>query len=227
MSVNSGAICAGQSFTMTPSGATTYTYSSGSDVVSPIVGQSYTVTGTDVNGCVSAAAAVSTVSVNALPAVSAAASQTLLCDDGSTGSSILTASTSATTYLWSDGAATMTTAVTPTTTTTYTVTVTDVCSAEAYVTITVSNCNGIKDLTSAYIEVYPNPTNGLVNISLPDGIEGSVSVEVFDAIGKLAMKEDLTTNLTTINLARFEDGMYFFKIINNNTAIKISKIVKQ
>jgi len=227
VTVNSGVICAGQSFTMTPSGATTYTYSSGSDVVSPIVGQSYTVTGTDVNGCVSAAAAVSTVSVNALPAVSATASQTLLCDDGSTGSSILTASTSATTYLWSDGATTMTTAVTPTTTTTYTVTVTDVCSAEAYVTITVSNCNGIKDLTSAYIEVYPNPTNGLVNISLPDGIEGNVSVEVFDAIGKLVMKEDLTTNLTTINLAKFEDGMYFFKIIKNNNAIKISKIVKQ
>jgi hypothetical protein len=227
VSVNSGVICAGQSFTMTPSGATTYTYSSGSDVVSPIVNESYTVTGTDANGCVSAAAAVSTVSVNALPAVSATASQTLLCDDGSTGSSILTASTSATTYLWSDGATTMTTAVTPTTTTTYTVTVTDLCSAEAYVTITVSNCNGIKDLTSAYIEVYPNPTNGLVNISLPDGIDGSVSVEVFDAIGKLVMKEDLTTNLTTINLAKFEDGMYFFKIIKNNNAIKISKIVKQ
>ncbi|MCF8422828.1 MAG: T9SS type A sorting domain-containing protein [Bacteroidia bacterium] len=221
-------VCPSETTTLTASGAASYTWSSGGTTSTELVtvnsASIYTVTGEDL-GCTNTTTVA--VGLNPIPSVLATASQTLLCDNGSTGSSILTASTSATTYLWSDGATTMTTAVTPTTTTTYTVTVTDVCSAEAYVTITVSNCNGIKDLTSAYIEVYPNPTNGLVNISMPDGIEGSVSVEVFDAIGKLVMKEDLTTNLTTINLAKFEDGMYFFKIIKNNNAIKISKIVKQ
>jgi hypothetical protein len=70
VSVTSGAICNGQSFTMVPSGADTYTYSSGTAVVTPTTNASYTVTGTDVNGCVTAMDAVSSVTVNAIPTVS-------------------------------------------------------------------------------------------------------------------------------------------------------------
>ena len=70
VAVNSGSICAGQVFTMTPSGATTYTYSSPGNTVSPSVGiSSYSVTGTDANGCVSSTAAISSLTVQALPVI--------------------------------------------------------------------------------------------------------------------------------------------------------------
>lgn len=65
VSVNSGTLCAGGSFTMTPSGANTYTFSSGSAVVSPTVTSTYTVTGTDALGCSNVA--VSNVIVNVPP----------------------------------------------------------------------------------------------------------------------------------------------------------------
>ena len=71
ISVNSGSICNGQSFTMTPGGANTYTYSSGSAIVSPVTTTAYSVTGTSTAGCVSAAPAISNVTVIALPVVSA------------------------------------------------------------------------------------------------------------------------------------------------------------
>ncbi len=51
ITVNSGTICSGNSFTIVPSGATTYTISGGSTVVSPTVTSNYTVMGTGVNGC--------------------------------------------------------------------------------------------------------------------------------------------------------------------------------
>ncbi len=70
ITVNSGAICSGQSFTMNPSGAMSYTYSSGSAIVSPTVNSSYSVTGTSSQGCVSSVAAVSNVTVNSLPVIS-------------------------------------------------------------------------------------------------------------------------------------------------------------
>jgi gliding motility-associated-like protein len=67
--VNSGAICAGQSFTMVPTGASTYTYSNGSSVDTPTTNTTYSVSGTGINGCVSAIAAISSVTVNSYPTV--------------------------------------------------------------------------------------------------------------------------------------------------------------
>jgi hypothetical protein len=72
VSVTSGSICAGSSYTMVASGATSYTYSSGSNVVSPSTNTSYTVIGSNSNGC--ANTAVSNVTVNSIftPTVSIA-----------------------------------------------------------------------------------------------------------------------------------------------------------
>ena len=222
-------VCAGSTATLTAGGATNYTWTAAgtasTQVVTPTAASVYTVTG-ETAGC-SNTATVS-VGVNAVPVVTAISSQTLLCDDGSTGAAILTASTSASTYSWSDGATTMTTSVTPTTTTTYTVTVTELgCSADAFVTVTVSNCNGVKELIANGINVYPNPTNGILNISISSELAGNTSIEVYDAIGKLVIKETLSTETTTINTTKLTDGIYVFKVINNNQAIKIGKIVKQ
>jgi hypothetical protein len=68
--VNSGPICIGQTFTMTPFGASTYSYSNGSATVSPIISSSYSVTGTSIQGCASFNTAVSSVTVNATPTIS-------------------------------------------------------------------------------------------------------------------------------------------------------------
>lgn len=63
ISVNSGSICSGNSFTITPGGAATYTIQGGNAVVSPTANATYTVMGTSSLGCVSASAAVSSVTV--------------------------------------------------------------------------------------------------------------------------------------------------------------------
>ena len=64
ITVNSGAICAGQSFTINPNGANTYTIQGGNAVVSPAINSSYTVAGTSTAGCVSPAVATSSLTVN-------------------------------------------------------------------------------------------------------------------------------------------------------------------
>lgn len=71
INVNSGAVCAGNVFSMTPTGASTYTYSNGSSTVIPAANASYTVTGTSVQGCVSTVPAVAHVTVNSLPFITA------------------------------------------------------------------------------------------------------------------------------------------------------------
>ncbi len=71
VSVNSGAICAGDIFTITPTGAATYVFSSGSNTVAPVTNSSYSITGTSAAGCGSALMAIADVTVNPLPVVTA------------------------------------------------------------------------------------------------------------------------------------------------------------
>lgn len=120
LSVNSGSICSSQTFTINPSGATTYTYSSGSNTVAPSVNSTYTVTGTDLNGCKNLIGAISTVSVNQLPTITASQNASVCV-----GTSTLLNASGASTYSWTTGATSPSITITPTISTTYTVTGTD------------------------------------------------------------------------------------------------------
>jgi hypothetical protein len=96
-SVNSGTICQGSSFTMNPTGATSYTYSSGSAVVNPTITTSYTVTGINSTGC--SGVTISTVNVNPNPTVTVPSGT--ICQ----GSTFTITPTGATSYTYSNGTA--------------------------------------------------------------------------------------------------------------------------
>lgn len=70
ITVNSGTLCVGKSFTLVPSGAASYTYSTGSAIVIPSTGNTtYSVTGTSTAGCTSTVSALSNVTVYPLPTI--------------------------------------------------------------------------------------------------------------------------------------------------------------
>jgi hypothetical protein len=226
---SSASVCAGSSATLTAGGATNYTWTSGgstdTEVVTPTVATVYTVTG-ETSGC-SNTNTVS-VGVNPIPSVSASASNTLICYNLGE-SSVLTVSTSATSYTWSNGANTMSTTVTPTVGTTYTVEVSDGnCNATATVFVDAQTCTGIQSITATSgINVYPNPSNGILNVAIASELSGNTSIEIYDAIGKLVVTENLSSELTTINTSKLTEGVYMYKVINNNKTVKIGKVVKQ
>jgi hypothetical protein len=76
INVSGGEICDGSSFTISPSGASTYTFSSGSAIVSPTANTTYSIIGTSAQGCVSAIALVN-VTVNPVPVANAGPDQTV------------------------------------------------------------------------------------------------------------------------------------------------------
>lgn len=136
ISVNSGSICAGQSFTIMPSGANTYTYSGGSNVVNPISDTNYFVSGTDANGCVSSIDAVANVTVNALPTLVTTGANSVCI-----GSSNSIGVAGAMTYTWNTGQTTSSISVNPSVTTNYSVTGTDLngCTNTHTITLMVDN----------------------------------------------------------------------------------------
>ena len=140
-------VCNGQSITLTGGGASTYAWSGGvTNGVSfaPTVNATYTVTGTDVNGCSSTG--VQSIIVNNLPAANINTSgPTTFCSGGSV---ILTADAS-NSYLWSNGATTQ--SISTSQSGSYTVQVTDIngCSASSSVTSVNVNPTLVANITAS------------------------------------------------------------------------------
>jgi len=134
ITVNSSTICAGQTATLTVSGATTYLWSTGSTDNSitdtPLTTTSYTVTGTS-GGCSGNTIAIVTVGNALVISVNSAT----ICS----GETATLYATGGVNYLWSNGSITDLISDTPTTTTSYTVTGTSGgCSGSAIATVTVN-----------------------------------------------------------------------------------------
>jgi len=118
ITVNSGAICAGQNFTINPNGANTYTIQGANAVVSPSVNTTYTVIGTNtITGCRSQSFATSNLTVNPNPTVSISGASGIC-----TGQNASLTANGATTYTWSTGSNSASIVTTPTANTTYTLT---------------------------------------------------------------------------------------------------------
>lgn len=77
------------------------------------------------------------------------------------------------------------------------------------------------------ISVYPNPSNGVFNISM--GNVNVTSIEVYDLMGKLIIPKinGITIdNQTTIDLSSAAKGIYFVKIIDDNKHQTVKRIIK-
>jgi gliding motility-associated-like protein len=152
--VNAGAdqsTCLGNSVTLSGSGAITYTWTGGisnGTPFTPTATASYTVTGTDANGCKNSD--VVNVTVNPLPNVNAGANQSTC-----SGNSVTLSGSGAVTYTWTGGISNGT-SFTPTVTANYTVTGTD--------------ANGCKNSDVVNVTVNPLPqVNTAGNAVMPCG----------------------------------------------------------
>ncbi len=200
ISVNSGTICSGQSFTFTPSGANSYTYSTGSSVFTPTAsGLNYTVTGTTSGGCVGTA--ISNVSVLTSPTITSVSNSgnNNICS-GNSVSLYLSgwSGPTLTSYTWSTGGNTSNITVTPTVTTVYSVVVTNTlgCTSSPLsftqtvlpapsVTVTssapVSLCAG-QSATITITGTAPTSFTGNVNNTTPEIPGGAPSLSGFYVI---------------------------------------------
>ena len=221
ISVNSGAICSGKTFTINPTGANTYTITGGSFNVSPTATASYSVTGTSAQGCVSSNAVVSTVSVNALPLINASGSNSIIC----VGELVTLTANGGTSYVWSTGATSASIAVSPSATTNYTVTGTgsNGCSSTAIITQSVNLCTGIESLnnTKAFI-VYPNPTSGIITLKL----SSDAQVIITNDMGQQLFNQSFTQNEHSIDLSHVATGMYIVTVVCKDQH-QFFKLVKQ
>ena len=77
------------------------------------------------------------------------------------------------------------------------------------------------------VEVYPNPAQDRLNIRL-QGNQGAAFVKIYNAIGKIERAVFVSSYLTSIPIDDLSTGIYFYQVINKDTAILNSgKFVKE
>jgi len=209
ITVSSGTICSGQTFSINAAGADSYVYSNGFAVVNPTTGiYSYSVVGTATNGCLGSEV-VSSLTVSALPAVGLTANKTNICKNET---AVITATGASTYLLLNDQSTTAANTVTPSATTAYTVmgTSEEGCSKTANITINVDLCLGIAGPGAAEknnVVVYPNPSNGEFNLD----VKQDMQIKIYDLQGKVVYKETLPQGSHVVNMNAASAGQYLLK----------------
>lgn len=79
----------------------------------------------------------------------------------------------------------------------------------------------------AKIQLFPNPTKGLVNIQLTDATSRITTVEIINNLGNVILEEKFTTDgLIQIDLSKEISGIYMIQVINGDDKF-VEKIVKE
>jgi PKD repeat protein len=144
---------------------------------------------------------------------------------------VLTASTSGVYYTWfvngnqiADTTQTITAAISGN----YTVIVTDAngCSS-ASSSIFSHNVIGIDKLATENFQVFPNPSNGMVTISLNNNVSGDVKINVLNAIGELIYAGSAeVSKVHRVDLSAFAAGIYMIRVTSEEGSTQ-KKIILQ
>lgn len=202
--VSTTSLSTGNTFTITPSSAGTYTYYAENNTCmanntrTPII-----------------------VTLHDLANINIASSNTLIC----VGESATLTATGANTYTWSNSSSGSSIVVTPTTNASYSINGDDVYGCPGYATYTqsVSLCTGIAHLVNEpSVSVFPNPFSDVITIK---NSFGNSSIIIVDILGKVVFEREIVSAETTIDLNNLKTGFYqlIVKAERNSYAQKIIK----
>ena len=86
-----------------------------------------------------------------------------------------------------------------------------------------NSTTGIKTLVNnANLSIYPNPTNGVLNVSTT---ATTATLEIFNIMGQNVASKTLNNGNNTIDISSLSNGVYSVQVMQNNV-LTVSKIIK-
>lgn len=94
--------------------------------------------------------------------------------------------------------------------------------------VTLDFNTGIRSVSAGTIKLYPNPTNGNLNINLPENSSKVVTIRVSNILGAILLENKLNGSSSQIKLdvSGFDNGIYFVNVKGNGFENTI-KVVKK
>ena len=213
------------------SGATSYTWSlpagwsgsSNTNSISATPGASGVFTVVAGNACGASPQQNLNVTVNPLPVITVSTNISVLCE----GESATLTASGASTYTFNPGGTGTSIVVTPPVTSVYTVSGTNAngCSNTFIFTQNVDACLGINSnnaVTSSGVEMYPNPTEGKINLELSSNYE----VTIINSLGQVVHEAKLNNGKHELDLVHLAKGLYVVKVSGGNGSRTV-KMIKE
>jgi hypothetical protein len=87
-----------------------------------------------------------------------------------------------------------------------------------------NSTNGIEDMSSNGISIYPNPMKDKLNFEFEHN--NIQKIEIFNITGKTLFEKTKIKQKETIDLSKFNDGVYIINIQTDNELVT-TKIIKE
>jgi PKD repeat protein len=81
----------------------------------------------------------------------------------------------------------------------------------------------VSEANLSSVLLYPNPSTGIVTVSSPNAELNNV--KVYDEFGKLVVEQQLDQQENKVDLSRFANGTYLFRILNKTGQETLRKLV--
>jgi len=89
---------------------------------------------------------------------------------------------------------------------------------------TFSSLTSAKTIESNNIELYPNPTNGVINVS---GVKAGYRIQVYNSVGAAIRDINVQSSIERISLSNQPAGMYMIVVSDNSKMLGRYKALKQ
>jgi len=89
-------------------------------------------------------------------------------------------------------------------------------SANSTVTVEFRSTVGVSEIDPNGVNIYPNPSNGIVHIEMNIPIS---KVTVVDVKGRVLIESVLNNNTGTLNTSTLANGIYFLRIVTTSGVI--------
>ena len=99
--------------------------------------------------------------------------------------------------------------------------------AQQPVEISVVNEIKTNSLTDHFVQVYPNPIKGKLQLLLNQVELNNITYQIFDAEGNLIVSRNVTNVKTVIDFDTYPAANYLITVNKNNKLLETIKIIKQ
>jgi hypothetical protein len=89
------------------------------------------------------------------------------------------------------------------------------------VRVTIANPAGILDLQNGDVKIYPNPSNGMLNIKIENNEEVK-QIKIYDVVGQLVKTEAVTSELSKVDVSNLNNGIYVVQLADVNGKVMMS-----
>jgi hypothetical protein len=91
-------------------------------------------------------------------------------------------------------------------------------------TITLESVLGNNDNLKSDIELFPNPTNGMLRIT---GAYSINAIEVYNVLGSKVFEQNFTSKQAELDISNLQSGVYMFRIVSSDGNSVVKKVIKR